>query len=95
MPSESNRRDADEGDIDLDTQELDAPESTEPLGFGPGEWASSVAIRRKREDRVSSGNADSAERSGAQRQTSQHGRSQRRACRGTRDAALFSNGGRP
>jgi hypothetical protein len=31
-------------DLDLDTQELDDIE-TEPLGFGPGEWASAVPVR--------------------------------------------------
>ena len=33
----------DEADIDLDTQELVPPASQEPLGYGPGEWASSPA----------------------------------------------------
>jgi len=30
----------DDADIDLDTQELVRPASQEPLGYGPGEWAS-------------------------------------------------------
>jgi hypothetical protein len=30
----------DDADIDLDTQELVPPASQEPLGYGPGEWAS-------------------------------------------------------
>jgi hypothetical protein len=30
----------DDADIDLDTQELVLPASQEPLGYGPGEWAS-------------------------------------------------------
>jgi hypothetical protein len=30
----------DDADIDLDTQELVPPASKEPLGYGPGEWAS-------------------------------------------------------
>jgi hypothetical protein len=30
----------DDADIDLDTQELVRPASKEPLGYGPGEWAS-------------------------------------------------------
>ena len=33
----------DDADIDLDTQELVPPASQEPLGYGPGEWASSPA----------------------------------------------------
>jgi hypothetical protein len=32
-------------ELDLDTQELDDIE-TEPLGFGPGEWASAVPVRQ-------------------------------------------------
>lgn len=30
----------DDAEIDLDTQELTARPTQEPLGFGPGEWAS-------------------------------------------------------
>lgn len=35
--------DADDADIDLDTQELSKPLSHEPLGYGPGEWASTAS----------------------------------------------------
>jgi uncharacterized protein YndB with AHSA1/START domain len=31
---------SDDAEIDLDTQELTTPVSDEPLGYGPGEWAS-------------------------------------------------------
>ena len=34
------RRTGDDADIDLDTQELAPPASRDPLGYGPGEWAS-------------------------------------------------------
>ena len=33
----------DDADIDLDTQELVPSASQEPLGYGPGEWASNPA----------------------------------------------------
>ena len=33
----------DDADIDLETQELVPPRSQEPLGYGPGEWASTPA----------------------------------------------------
>lgn len=32
--------DSDDAEIDLDTQELAGPLSDQPLGYGPGEWAS-------------------------------------------------------
>jgi hypothetical protein len=48
MADDSSRRDADDADIDLDTQELDDVEY-EPLGYGPGEWASTVPVHRRKE----------------------------------------------
>jgi hypothetical protein len=48
MADDSSRGDADDADIDLDTQELDDVEY-EPLGYGPGEWASTVPVHRRKE----------------------------------------------
>lgn len=39
-PVRPRLEDADDADIDLDTQELVEPASEEPLGYGYGEWAS-------------------------------------------------------
>lgn len=40
MADQPRTRTDDDADIDLDTQELVPPAPQEPLGYGPGEWAS-------------------------------------------------------
>jgi hypothetical protein len=45
----------DDADIDLDTQELVRPASQEPLGYGPGEWASIQPSEDARAETADSG----------------------------------------
>jgi len=45
----------DDADIDLDTQELVPPASQEPLGYGPGEWASTQSSEDARAEAAASG----------------------------------------
>jgi len=45
----------DDADIDLDTQELVPPASQEPLGYGPGEWASTQPSEDARAETADSG----------------------------------------
>lgn len=45
----------DDADIDLDTQELVPPASQEPLGYGPGEWASTQPRETARAESADSG----------------------------------------
>jgi hypothetical protein len=45
----------DDVDIDLDTQELVPPASQEPLGYGPGEWASTQPSETARAESTESG----------------------------------------
>jgi len=45
----------DDADIDLDTQELVPPASQEPLGYGPGEWASTQPSEDTRAETADSG----------------------------------------
>jgi predicted RNase H-like nuclease (RuvC/YqgF family) len=49
------RRTGDDADIDLDTQELVPPASQEPLGYGPGEWASAESSETARAESAASG----------------------------------------
>jgi hypothetical protein len=49
----------DDADIDLDTQELAPPGTQEPLGYGPGEWASSPLQSAPPSESVRAETADS------------------------------------
>jgi hypothetical protein len=49
----------DDADIDLDTQELVKPTSEEPLGYGPGEWASGPLPAQPEGQQVRTGGTDS------------------------------------
>jgi predicted RNase H-like nuclease (RuvC/YqgF family) len=44
----------DDADIELDTQELVRPASQEPLGYGPGEWASTQPREHERAETADS-----------------------------------------
>src|SRR5215216_5720237 len=44
-----------DADFDLDTQELVRPASQEPLGYGPGEWASTRPNEDARAETAESG----------------------------------------
>ncbi|MGH8636075.1 MAG: hypothetical protein ACREUZ_02965 [Burkholderiales bacterium] len=48
----------DDADIDLDTQELVRPTSEEPLGYGPGEWASGPLPAKAETEPVRTGGSD-------------------------------------
>jgi hypothetical protein len=49
----------DDADIDLDTQELVKPTPEEPLGYGPGEWASGPLPGKPESRQVPAGRTDS------------------------------------
>jgi hypothetical protein len=55
MDDERRAGSDDDADIDLDTQELTSPASQEPLGYGPGEWASTQAGEKARAEAPDSG----------------------------------------
>jgi len=44
-----------DADIDMDTEELVPPASHEPLGYGPGEWASTQPSEDARTETADSG----------------------------------------
>ena len=50
----NQRRTGTDDDADLDTQELVPPASEEPLGYGPGEWASTQPSENARAETADS-----------------------------------------
>lgn len=55
MSKHSRTTSDDDADIDLDTQELVPPASEEPLGYGPGEWASTKPAENTGDETAQSG----------------------------------------